>query len=122
MTSDDISSRGYKTKRQTAYVTSTGGEVDLATVSNAQDSVVTNIQIDTTSRPQDVFRLETRDTGSANPSSVAHFVGSADEQGTIDQPVADAGAGKEYAVRSVTSTNSGVGYTVNIEVQERDQD
>lgn len=105
----------FQTKYSTTSVTGPAVD-DVLVVENSLNGQVS--EIDVTGADEQDWALDTRDNSSTNDTRVKNWTATDIERGSFEDPVVEFGAGREAAVRAVTTLTSGSSYSVNLRVDE----
>jgi hypothetical protein len=98
-------------------VTTAPAAGDLFIIDSEHETQLTSLDVDTTE--DNVFEVVVRDQGGGNARVVATYEAQSFEDGSFDDPVAEAGAGREIAVTIQTDGSADVPYRSNYRVDKR---
>lgn len=108
----------YESQYQSSgVVTAPGADTDLVVVEVSKESQLTRVHI--TAGESNNFRVERRDQDGSNAEVVATYSAVTEKaEGEFENPVAEAGAQKEYAVVVDDAGSADVDYSANVRVDE----
>ena len=108
----------FDTQYQASGVTTApNADTDLVVVEVEKESQLSKVHI--TADETNNFLVQRRDQDGSNVGTVAAYVNTSDKaEGDFENPVAEAGAQKEYAVVNQNAGSSGQDYSVNLRVDE----
>ncbi|WP_440005296.1 hypothetical protein [Halomicrococcus sp. SG-WS-1] len=115
MTQKERESQYEKKYRSTNQTAPSAG--DLVIVESDKQAQLGRLRI--TAGESNTFTVEVRDHDGSNAQTVASFVGSDVDEGSFEEPVHEAGATKEYAIKISNAGSSSTNYAVNVRVDER---